>query len=192
MNHIIGYARVSTTSQNLDSQIDRLEEAGCEKIFTDKFTGTITDRPGWDELMKYLRTGDTLVVTEFSRMSRSRDDLVAIVNDIQARGITLRSLSEQIDTETAMGRFLFSITAAIAQMELEGKQERAAAGRAAAKARGKSGGRPRTDPELLQNAMVLYQNTKKTAQEVCSLYGFSPRTLSAYMKKEKDKSLLIT
>lgn len=97
----IGYARVSTAGQNLDSQIDALTAAGCSKIFTDKASGLKESRPEWDRLMEYLRPGDTLVVAELSRMSRSLMHMLKVVKDIGDRSINLVSLREHIDTTTA-------------------------------------------------------------------------------------------
>jgi DNA invertase Pin-like site-specific DNA recombinase len=188
MTHIIGYARVSSPSQNLDAQIDALKSAGCIKIFTDTISGTKTERKGWEELMSYLRNGDVLVITELSRMSRSLSHLLEIVENLRARQIDLKSLRENIDTSSATGRAFLSIMGAVSQMELEIKSERAEAGRAAAKARGKSGGRPATDPDKLEQARILYQNSDQSAREVCSLFGFSRRTLFEYLRKIKQST----
>lgn len=185
MTEKIGYARVSTASQNLDSQINSLQQAECSKIFTDKESGVKQTRPGWNDLMNYIRPGDTLVVTELSRMSRSLIHLLQVVKELEERGIELISVRENIDTSTATGRCFLSIMGAIAQMEREIKAERAAAGRAAAKARGKTGGRPRTDPDKLEQAKILYQNSGKSAAEVCKLFGFSRRTLFNYLTTSK-------
>ena len=185
MTQIIGYARISAASQNIDAQIDDLKAAGCTKIFTDTISGTKTNRAGWNELMSYIRTGDVLVITELSRMSRSLAHLLEIVADLKNRNVDLKSLRESIDTSSATGRAFLSIMGAVAQMELEIKAERAAAGRAAAKARGKSGGRPATDPDKLAQAAILYQNSDKSAADVCQLFGFSRRTLFSYMAKSK-------
>lgn len=186
MTQLLGYARVSSASQNLDAQLDQLKQAGCEKIFTDKINGTKKDRPGWQEMMHYIRTGDMLVITELSRMSRSLSHLLDIVDELKGRKVELKSLRENIDTSTATGRAFLSIMGAISQMELEIKAERAEAGRAAAKARGKSGGRPRIDLDKLEQARILYQNSDKSAREVCELFGFSRRTLFSYMKNHKN------
>lgn len=182
MTQLIGYARVSSSSQNLNAQIDNLKKVGCEKIFTDKVSGTKKERVGWNELMGYIRSGDMLVVTELSRMSRSLSHLLEIVDDLKKRHVDLKSLRENIDTSTATGRAFLSIMGAISQMELEIKAERAEAGRAAAKARGKSGGRPKIDPDKLEQARILYKNSDKSARDVCKLFGFSRRTLFSYMK----------
>ncbi len=185
MNEIIGYARVSTTSQNLDAQMDALKQAGCTKTFTNKDSGIKPSRPGWQAIIAYIRSGDTLVTTELTRMSRSLVHLLQIVQELEERSVELKSLQESIDTSTATGRGFLSIMGVIAQMEREIKAERAAAGREAAKARGKTGGRPRTDPDKLEQARILYQNSDRTAAEVCKPFGFSRRTFFNYMTKQK-------
>lgn len=188
MSELVGYARVSSTSQNLDAQMDALKQAGCDKIFTDKDSGAKSSRPGWDNLLGYIRAGDTLVITELSRMSRSFVHLLQIVQELEDRSVELNSLRENIDTSTATGRGFLAIMGVISQMEREIKAERAAAGRASAKARGKSGGRPRTDPEKLEQAKILYENSDKSASDVCKLFGFSRRTLFNYMTEQKSQS----
>lgn len=123
-----------------------------------------------------------LVITELSRMSRSLSHLLEIVDNLKRRHVDLKSLRENIDTSTVTGRAFLSIMGAISQMELGIKAERAEASRAAVKARGKSGGRPKTDPDKLEQARILYQSSDKSAREVCKLFGFSRRTLFSYMK----------
>jgi DNA invertase Pin-like site-specific DNA recombinase len=183
--HRIGYARVSTISQNLDSQIDALSKAGCGKIFTDKMTGSRMDRPGWDQMMAYVRPGDTLVITELSRMTRSLLDLLETAKVLEQRNINLVSLRESIDTTSATGRCFLSMMGAVHQMERELRAERAAAGRASAKARGKTGGRPRTDAAKLENARILFENSGKTAAEACAVVGVGRRTFFSYLAKLK-------
>lgn len=184
--HRIGYARVSSVGQNLDSQLDVLKQAGCGKIFTDKMTGSRMDRPGWDSLMAYARPGDTLVVTELSRMTRSLLNLLETTKLLEERKVDLVSLRENIDTSTATGRCFLSMMGAIHQMERELRAERAAAGRVSAKARGKSGGRPRTDATKLENARILYEKTEKTASEVCDIFGVGRRTFFAYLAEQRN------
>ncbi len=186
MTQMIGYARISSASQNIDAQIDDLKAAGCSKIFTDTISGTKTQRTGWNELMSYIRSGDVLVITELSRMSRSLAHLLEIVEELKNGNVDLKSLRESIDTSSATGRAFLSIMGAVAQMELEIKSERAEAGRAAAKARGRTGGRPATDPDKLSQAAILYKNSDKSAQEICKLFGFSRRTLFTYLKKTEN------
>lgn len=161
---MIGYARVSSPSQNLDAQIDNLKDAGCARIFTDTISGTKTQRKGWEKMMAYIRSGDVLVITELSRMSRSLSHLLEIIEDLKVRQVALKSLRENIHTFSATGRAFLSIMGAVSQMELEIKSERAEAGGAAAKARGKSGGSPATDPDKLEQARILYQNSNKSAR----------------------------
>jgi DNA invertase Pin-like site-specific DNA recombinase len=124
------------------------------------------DRPGWDQFLEYARPGDTLVVSELSRMTRSLMDLLTTAKVLEQQQINLVSLRENIDTNIATGRCFLSMMGAIHQMERELRAERAAAGRSSAKSRGKTGGRPKTDPEKLENARILYENSDKTAAEV--------------------------
>jgi DNA invertase Pin-like site-specific DNA recombinase len=187
--HRIGYARVSSLGQNLDSQIDALKRAGCEKTFSDKMTGSRMDRPGWDQLMEYVRPGDMLVVTELSRMTRSLMHLLETAQILERKQVNLVSLRENIDTSTATGRCFLSMMGAIHQMERELRAERASAGRESARARGKTGGRPRTDIAKLQDAKVLYDNSGKTADEVCKAVGVGRRSFFAYLAQLRDQTL---
>jgi DNA invertase Pin-like site-specific DNA recombinase len=185
--HRVGYARVSSVGQNLDSQLDALAKAGCGKVFSEKMTGSRMDRPGWDQVLEYVRPGDTLVVTELSRMTRSLLDLLETAKTLEQRQINLVSLRENIDTTTATGRCFLSMMGAIHQMERELRAERAAAGRASAKARGKSGGRPRTDISKLENARILYANSGKTAAEACAVAGVGRRVFFAYLAEKRKE-----
>jgi len=184
--HKVGYARVSTESQNLDSQIDALNAFGCIKVFCDKVSGIKEDRPGWHQLMDYLREGDSLVITELSRMTRSLKHLLQVVDDLEHKGVSIISLREHIDTSTATGRCFVSIMGAISQMERELKNERTAAGREAAKARGRTGGRPRTDQKKLEQARILYENSNQTASEACQAIGIGRRTLFNYIAQRRE------
>ena len=182
----IGYVRVSSIGQNLDSQMDALKQAGCIKIFTDKLTGSRMERPGWEDLLNYIRPGDILVVTELSRMTRSLLHLLETAKILEQRQINLLSLRESIDTTTATGRCFLSMMGAIHQMERELRAERANAGRVSAKARGRTGGRPRTDVTKLENARILYRNSGKTAAEVCRVAGVGRRVFFAYLAQKHD------
>lgn len=183
----IGYARVSTPGQKLDAQMDALTQAGCLTIFTDQVSGTRAARPGWEQLRAYLRPGDTVVVTELSRMSRSLGHLLTLVAEFAQQDIALSSLREHIETATATGRCFLAIMGAIAQMERELKAERTTAGRAAAKARGRTGGRPQTDPEKLEHARILYLNSRKSAADVCQTVGIGRRTLFSYLAQVRQQ-----
>ncbi|GFO68587.1 resolvase [Geomonas limicola] len=188
MGDKVGYARVSTREQNLDSQLDQLKAVGCTKIFIDKASGVSANRPGWLELMGYVRSGDTVVVAELSRMSRSLLHFLSTVQELEKMGVQVESLRENIDPSTATGRAFMGFMGVIHQLELDLKAERAAAGRASAKARGKTGGRPRTDQDKLEQARILYENSEKTAVEVCKIAGVGRRTFFAYLAEAKAKA----
>lgn len=184
----VGYARVSSPHQKLDAQFDALHQAGCNKIFSDCVSGTKADRPGWDQLRVYVRPGDKVVMTELSRMSRSLMHLLEVVREFETQSIELISLRENIDTSSATGRGFLAIMGTMAQMERELKAERTAAGRVAAKARGRTGGRPRTDSDKLEQARLLYLHSDKTAAEVCHLVGIGRRTLFSYLAQRKERA----
>lgn len=139
--HVIGYARISTDGQDLALQIDALERAGATRIFEDVASGAKADRPGLDQALDYLREGDVLAVWRLDRLGRSLPHLVSTVAALEARGVGFRSLTESIDTSTANGRLVFHLFAALADFERELIRERTNAGLAAARARGRVGGR---------------------------------------------------
>ena len=138
---IIGYARVSTHDQNLDSQLDALQKADCEQIFQEKITGKTKDRPELISCLKALRKGDVLIVWKLDRLARSLKDLVEIITDLNQREIGFKSLTEAIDTTSATGRLVFHIFGALAEFEHSLIRERTIAGLDAARARGRKGGR---------------------------------------------------
>lgn len=183
MTQLIGYARVSSRSQNLDSQIDLLTQAGCKKIFQDKASSIKESRPDWDRLLDYARPGDTIVITELSRMTRSLMHLLKLFKEFEDREFNIRSLRENIDTSTASGRAFVLLMGVINQLEKELKAERAAAGRESAKARGRTGGRPRTDEAKLQQAKILYENSEHTASNVCKMAGVGKRTFFRFLSQ---------
>ncbi len=139
---IIGYARVSTKDQNLDAQVDLLKGAGAEKIFLEKRTGKNRDRPELVRLLDQLRNDDIVAVTKYDRLARSLKDLIEIVEQIRERGAGFRSLGEDIDTTTSAGRLIFHVFGSIAEFERERIVERTREGLAAARKRGRIGGRP--------------------------------------------------
>ena len=156
---LIGYARVSTTDQNLDLQIDALTKVGCEKIFEDKISGTRADRPGLARAMELLRKDDTLVVWKLDRLGRSVKNVVDLVADLQKQGIHFKSLTDSIDTGTPSGRFFFHVMASLAEMERELTAERTRAGLEVARQLGRKGGRKRqmTDSKI-ESAKKLLAN----------------------------------
>ena len=139
---IIGYARVSTDDQKLEAQTDALMEAGAERVFTDKITGSARSRPQLNQMLDQLRDGDVVVVTKYDRLARSLRDLLDIVEVVAERGAGFRSLAEDIDTTTPAGRLVFHVFASIAQFERERISERTREGLQAARKRGRIGGRP--------------------------------------------------
>ena len=161
MGEQIGYARVSSTDQNLQLQEDALHIAGADRIFTDKATGARADRPGLLAALEYARPGDTIIVWKLDRLGRSLPDLIRIVTvELGGRGINFVSLTEGFDTRTAMGRFIFQVMGALAEYERELIRERTLAGLAAARANGRRGGRR---PKL--NASQLRQLHRMREEE---------------------------
>jgi DNA invertase Pin-like site-specific DNA recombinase len=159
MGHLLGYARVSTTDQQPQLQVDALEHAGCYQVFTETASGARTDRPGLEQLRDQLRPGDTLVVWKLDRLGRSLRHLVDTVTGLADRGIGFRSLQEAIDTTTPGGELVFHIFAALAEFERDLIRERTAAGLAAARARGRHGGRPSVlTGHKLQMAQEMYRS----------------------------------
>jgi DNA invertase Pin-like site-specific DNA recombinase len=138
-----GYARISTDDQNLDLQLEALKRAGCKRLFTDTASGATTKRPQLTKCLKVLKVGDTLIVWKLDRLGRSLRDLIALLDDLKARGVAFRSLTEAIDTATPTGRAMWQMVGILAELERSLIQERTKAGRAAAVARGVKMGRKR-------------------------------------------------
>ena len=152
----IGYARVSTTDQDLTLQLDALSKAGCARVFEDKASGAKADRPGLKAALSFVRNGDILTVWKLDRLGRSLPHLIETVNGLEARGISFRSLTEAIDTTTPGGRLIFHIFGALGQFERDLIRERTRAGLDAAMARGRRGGRkPVVTDEKLRRAQTL-------------------------------------
>lgn len=179
---LIGYARVSTDDQNLDLQRDALQAAGCERIFEDMVSGAKADRTGMTELLTVLRAGDTVVIWRLDRLGRSLKNLIAVVEHLEVAQVGLRSLQENIDTASSGGRLVFHIFGALAEFERNLIRERTRAGMAAARARGRMGGRPkRLDPAKRALALRLHQEEKHTIKEICQMMGISKSTLYNYL-----------
>lgn len=144
----VGYARVSTTGQDLAAQEDALTAAGCERLYTDHgVSGARASRPQWDRCREHLRAGDTLVVTKLDRLGRSLRNVLEVVDDLNEAGVALRILDLAADTSTASGRMVLSVLGAVAELERELARERTLAGLEAARRRGRVGGRPRVADE---------------------------------------------
>lgn len=181
----LGYARVSTKEQNLDRQLDQLEAAGVDKIFSDKISGAKESRPELDKLLATLREGDTVIVCSYDRLARSSKQLFDLAEKFEANGVALVSLKEGTDTSTPQGRFFFAMCAAMAQFERELIKERQAEGIAAAKARGRKFGRPATDASKMEKAIKLYRNGGLSVSEICQSTGVSRAPLYRALK-DKD------
>jgi len=180
----IGYARVSTEDQNLDLQNDALKQAGCDKIIEEKASGAKTDRAGLDEALSFLRKGDTLVVWKLDRLGRSLQHLIQVVNQLRGKGIYFRSIQESLDTSSSGGKLIFHIFGALAEFERDVIRDRTMAGLAAARARGRVGGRPKimTDKKVRLAKTLLADHTN-TIDDVCETLGVSRATLYRYLKE---------
>ena len=154
----IGYARVSTEDQNPDLQLAALKQVGCKRIFTDKATGAHVKRPELAKCIKALAKDDTLVVWKLDRLGRSLRDLIGLLDDLKARGVAFRSITEAIDTTTPTGRAMWQMIGILAELEHSLIQERTQAGRAAAVARGvKMGRKPKLSPQQVAHAQKLIE-----------------------------------
>jgi DNA invertase Pin-like site-specific DNA recombinase len=175
----IGYARVSTGEQTLALQLDALAQAGCGKVFTETASGATADRPVLGQALAYLREGDTLVVWRLDRLGRSLPHLIETVAALRERGVGFRSLTEQVDTTTPGGKLVFHVFGALAEFERDLIRERTHAGLAAARARGRTGGRPPklADPKRLALARALYEGGQTDIATICRTLGVSRATL---------------
>lgn len=182
----IGYARVSTHDQDLSLQLDALQQNGCEKIFEEKVTGTTKERPQLQQLLDQLRPEDIVVIWKLDRLARSLQDLVSLVNQIRDKGASLQSLNDQIDTTSAQGKFTFHIFAALSEFERDIISERTKAGLAAARARGRKGGRPKGLSRKAQHTAVvaerLYLEGQLSVKEICEQLAISRGTLYKYLR----------
>lgn len=176
---LIGYARTSTNDQNLDLQHDALHAAGCGKIFSDKgVSGTKAVRPGLSEALAHLRPGDVLVVWRLDRVGRSTKDVLALVERLQAEGVAFKSLTEELSTTGPTGKVLLTIIAALAEMERAVLVERTQAGLAAARARGRVGGRRRVlTPKQDSAIRKIYEARGNSISEIAGMFNVSTPTI---------------
>ena len=180
---LVGYARVSTDEQNLDLQVDALKSAGCGRIFQDQCSGSIDDRSGLSELLKFVREGDVLVVWKLDRLGRSLKHLIRTVDELQARGVGFKSLQEAIDTTTPGGKLVFHVFAALAEFERDLIKERTKAGLESAKARGRIGGRPKAmDPTKVRLAQAMLKEPGTPIEVICRTLQVSKSTLYRYTR----------
>jgi DNA invertase Pin-like site-specific DNA recombinase len=180
---LIGYARVSTEGQNLSRQLDQLAVANCERIYQEKITGTKKDRPELDKMLDNLRSGDTIIISDLTRLSRSTRDLFQLVDTIQKKGANIKSLKETwVDTTTPQGKLMFTIIAGLSQFERDLISQRTKEGLASARARGRNGGRPSKNKSDVEKALKLYNSKKYSLKEIKEITGVSKTSLYRYIK----------
>lgn len=181
----VGYARVSTQDQSLDMQIDALKKSECEKIFTEKVSGTKDDRKELKKCLEYLRKGDVLIVFKLDRLGRHTKKLLELTDELEQRGIEFISINDSMDTTTAIGKAMFRMLAVLSEMERDLIAERTKAGLAAARARGRKGGRPKIDQKKLDKAITLYESKKYTVKEITEETRISKAKLYQEINKRK-------
>jgi DNA invertase Pin-like site-specific DNA recombinase len=179
---LIGYARVSTVDQDPSLQLDALRAAGCDELFEERASGARSDRPVLAQAMKFAREGDTLVVWRLDRFGRSLKDLIENVQALRDKGVGFRSLAESVDTTTAGGQLVFHVFGALAEFERELIRERTLAGLAAARARGRKGGRPpKMTKRKVKQADRLLSDPQADIRAICETLGVSKSTLYTYV-----------
>ena len=186
---LIGYARVSTHDQNLDLQKDALEKAGCKKIYVEQMSGSSRIRPELEKTLEMLRNGDTLVVWRLDRLGRSLKHLIELISKLEQKEIGFKSLMESMDTTTSGGKLVFHIFGALAEFESDLIKERTGAGLAAARARGRNGGRPlKLNDKKRELAIKLYNERERSIKEICQIMGVSKPTLYTYLHKHDKEA----
>lgn len=184
MGHLLGYARVSTGNQDAQLQHDVLTATGCYCIFTDTASGALELQPELDKLLDQIRPGDTLVGWRLDRLGRSIRHLINYMDALQQRSIEFKSLQESIDTSSSGGRLVFNIFASLAEFELDLIRERTNAGLQAARARGRTGGRPTAlSPDKLRTAKRLYEQREMTVAQISTVLGVSRSTVYRALSK---------
>lgn len=184
-----GYVRVSKTEQNPDRQIDLLmKEYGIsrEDIFVDQISGAKFERPALADLQKVLREGDTVVAESLSRVSRKSADLLQLLDDWQRRGINFISHKEQLDFSSTTGRLILTLFSALSQFERDNLRDRVVEGLTAARARGRIGGRPRTDQKSLEKALKLYEAKSHSIHEITEITKVSKSVLYRALKDRRE------
>ena len=180
---IIGYARVSTSEQDTTLQIDALTAAGCERIYQEYKSGKSKDRPELIRCLDALREGDVLIVWRLDRLGRSLKDLIEIVSELESKGVGFQSLNESIDTTSSSGKLIFHVFAALSEFERSLIQERTKAGLAAARARGRKGGRPKKlSDDQIRKAKAMLSDPMMTKSEVAGHFGVSRVTLNSALE----------
>lgn len=186
----VGYARVSTSEQSLDSQLKAFADAGITKVFSDHgVSGTLASRPELDKALAYVREGDVLVVWKLDRLGRSTKNVLELIERLKVAGVGFRSLTEGLDTTGPMGQAMITVLAAFNQLERDVTIERTHAGLAAAKAQGRVGGRPRVmDMKKTKTARTLYESGDHTVAEIATMLGVGTATVYRYLSGASTES----
>jgi DNA invertase Pin-like site-specific DNA recombinase len=178
----IGYARVSTSDQNMALQLDALRDAGVDRVFRDQgVSGTVSSRPGLDACLDHLREGDVLTVWKLDRVARSTRHVLDLIDELNARGVGFRSLTEGLQTDGPMGRLIMTIMAAFAQLERDTMIERTRAGLAAAAANGRKGGRPRKVDDAAACKARNLREKGVAANDIAKMLSVSRATVYRYL-----------
>lgn len=182
-----GYARVNNDDQNLCLQIDALNDYGVDEIYEEIVTGSRQNRHQLTELLGKLRVGDTLVIWRLDRLGRTIKQFLALAKDFEQKGIRFVSLQEKFDTSTPMGKFVYGVFCAMAQMELDVISERTKAGMIAAKKRGRFSGRKPKENENVENALKMYFSNESSIEDIIKTTGLSKTTIYKYVREYKSK-----
>ena len=180
----IGYARVSTQDQNLDSQIDLLKDYGCNRIFSEKVSGRKYKRTELDKCLDYMREGDTLVITKLDRLGRTTKQLIELSQHLEDNEIDLEIVDMNINTNDAMGKMFFTMMSAFAELEANLLSERTKKGLASARARGRTGGRPGINENKKDMIKSLYNSKEYTGEEIAKMTGVSRGTVYRVIKEK--------
>ena len=189
---IYGYARVSTEGQCLDRQIDALKAAGVkeENIYCEKMTGTKSSRPKLNALLDVVEKNDVIIIEALNRLGRSSSNLINLMKSLIEKGVILKSLKESLDFSTVQGQFIANFLALMAEFEREVIHSRVVEGVAAARARGRIGGRPKTPDKVIDKALHMYDMRNLTVTEICRACGISRPTLYKAIKQREEKQEL--
>ena len=185
MPHLLGYARVSTADQHPDLQLDALKAVGCYRLFVDTASGALDARPELARALDQLRPGDTLVVWKLDRLGRSLRHLIDTVAELQRREVGFRSLQEHIDTTSPGGKLVFHVFGALAEFERDLIRQRTLAGLAAARARGRAGGRPPSmTPTKIALARQMYETQQHSLAEIAKTLGVSRASIYRHLERK--------
>lgn len=185
----IGYARVSTRDQKLDSQIDSLEQYGCERIFSEKVSGRKQKRSELEKCLDHLRSGDTLVIYKLDRLGRTTKQLIELSQWLEDNNIELEIINMNLNTKDAMGKMFFTMMSAFAELEANLLSERTKKGLEAARARGRKGGRPPIPDRIQRQIIFMYNEEKLTYRQIANEFNISKMSVYRVIKKHKESSI---